>query len=55
MRMPPMNTELGGWVEIHGDGTGAATNWTRGCVAVTNDDMNTLWWWTQVGTPVLVE
>jgi lipoprotein-anchoring transpeptidase ErfK/SrfK len=54
-RMPPMNTELGGWVEIHGDGTGAATNWTQGCVAVTNDDMNTLWWWTQVGTPVLVE
>ena len=55
MRMPPMNTELGGWVEIHGDGTGAATNWTQGCVAVTNSDMNTLWWWAKVGTPVLVE
>ena len=55
MRMPPMNTELGGWVEIHGDGTGAATNWTQGCVAVTNSDMNKLWWWAQAGTPVLVE
>ena len=55
LTMPPMNTKLGGWVEIHGDGTGAATNWTRGCVAVTNDAMNTIWWWAQVGTPVLVE
>lgn len=55
LRMPPMNTELGGWVEIHGDGTGAATNWTQGCVALANADMNRLWWWAQVGTPVLVE
>jgi lipoprotein-anchoring transpeptidase ErfK/SrfK len=53
--MPPMNTELGGWVEIHGDGTGAATNWTRGCVAVTNADMNELWARVKVGTPVLIE
>lgn len=53
--MPPMNTELGGWVEIHGDGTGAATNWTQGCVAVRNEDMDELWQWVQVGTPVLVE
>ena len=54
-RMPPMNTKLGGWIEIHGDGTGAATNWTQGCVALHNRDMNTLWWWAEVGTPVLVE
>ena len=53
--MPPMNTELGGWVEIHGDGTGAATNWTQGCVAVTNREMNRLWWWVEVGTPVVIE
>jgi len=54
-RMPPMNTKLGGWIEIHGDGTGAATNWTQGCVALHNEDMNTLWWWAEVGTPVRVE
>ena len=54
-RMPPMNTKLGGWIEIHGDGTGAATNWTQGCVALHNRDMNTLWWWAEVGTPVRVE
>ncbi len=53
--MPPMNTDLGGWIEIHGDGTGAATNWTQGCVALRNRDMDALWWWAEVGTPVLVE
>jgi lipoprotein-anchoring transpeptidase ErfK/SrfK len=54
-RMPPMNTDLGGWLEIHGDGTGGSTNWTQGCVAVHNDDMQQLWWWAEVGTPVLIE
>jgi len=54
VRMPPMNTKLGGWLEIHGDGTGAATNWTQGCVALHNRDMQRLWWWVGVGTPVLI-
>ncbi len=54
-RMPPMNTPLGGWIELHGDGTGAGVNWTQGCIALHNRDMQTLWWWTQVGTPVLIE
>jgi murein L,D-transpeptidase YafK len=53
--MPPMNTALGGWIEIHGDGTGAATTWTQGCVAVHNEDINRLWLWVPVGTPVLIE
>lgn len=54
-RMPPMNTDLGGWIEIHGDGTGGVTNWTQGCVAVQNQVMNTLWPDVEVGTPVLIE
>lgn len=54
-RIPPMNTALGGWIEIHGDGTGRATTWTQGCVAVRNRDMNVLWSKVRVGTPVLVE
>jgi len=54
-RMPPMDTDLGGWIEIHGDGTGAATAWTQGCVAVRNDAMNRLWEQVRVGTPVLIE
>jgi hypothetical protein len=54
-RMPPMNTPLGGWIEIHGDGTGDATAWTQGCVAVPNSVMDRLWPQVRVGTPVLVE
>lgn len=54
-RMPPMDTELGGWIEIHGDGTGAATNWTQGCVAVHNEALDELWNGVEVGTPVHIE
>jgi hypothetical protein len=54
-RIPPMNTELGGWIEIHGDGTGDATAWTQGCVALRNGVMDELWDQVRVGTPVLVE
>lgn len=53
--MPPMNTALGGWIEIHGDGTGARSNWTQGCVAIKNSDMDALWSRVHVGTPVLIE
>jgi hypothetical protein len=53
--MPPMNTELGGWIEIHGDGTGRATNWTQGCIAIPNRVIDTLWSQVKVGTPVLIE
>ncbi len=54
-RSPPMNTALGGWIEIHGKGTGQASNWTQGCVAVRDAHMDELWRWVQVGTPVLIE
>lgn len=53
--IPPMNTMLGGWIEIHGDGTGGGTNWTQGCIAIENDKMDELWPLIQVGTPVLTE
>ena len=54
-RRPPMNTALGGMIEIHGHGTGAGLNWTQGCVAVRNAHMDTLWPYVQVGTPVVIE
>lgn len=54
-RMPPMDTDLGGWIEIHGEGSGAATTWTQGCVAVSNDIVDRLWSTVEVGTPVLIE
>lgn len=53
--MPPMHTALGGWIEIHGDGTGVSTNWTQGCVAIHNEHIDEMWQWVEVGTPVLVE
>jgi murein L,D-transpeptidase YafK len=54
-QMPPMNTELGGWIEIHGEGTGGQRNWTQGCVAVENPVIDALWTVVDVGTPVLIE
>ncbi len=54
-RMPPMGTDLGGWIEIHGDGTGDATAWTQGCVAIRNGAMDVIWEQVRVGTPVLIE
>ena len=53
--VPPMGTQLGGMIEIHGDGTGLSTNWTQGCVAVTNEDMDRMWNLVQEGTPVIIE
>ena len=53
--MPPMTTPLGGMIEIHGDGTGAGSNWTQGCVAVHNTHIDKLWAWVDVGTPIIIE
>ncbi len=53
--VPPMDTPLGGWIEIHGQGSGARTTWTRGCVAIPNADIDALWESVHVGTPVLIE
>jgi len=52
---PPMGTALGGMIEIHGQGTGARTSWTQGCVAVHNKEMDYLWDIVTVGTPVMIE
>ncbi len=54
-KMPPMNTALGGWIEIHGDGSGSGLNWTHGCVAVHNNAIDEMWRWVSVGTPVVIE
>ena len=52
---PPMNTPLGGLIEIHGHGSGRQRAWTRGCVALRNVHMDELWGIVQVGTPVVIE
>ena len=53
--IPPMGTALGGWIEIHGDGTGGKSNWTRGCIAIRNEQIDRLWSIVHVGTPVLID
>lgn len=53
--MPPMGTPLGGWIEIHGRGTGQRANWTQGCVAIPDAAIERIWEWVHVGTPVLID
>lgn len=52
---PPMGTPLGGMIEIHGHGTGLSSNWTQGCVAVRDEDMDFMWTYVKEGTPVVIE
>lgn len=56
-RLPPQNTILGGSLGIHGIGKGDVNvhnqyNWTNGCVALTNDQIDLLTDWIRIGTPV---
>jgi murein L,D-transpeptidase YafK len=44
---------IGGLIEIHGGG-GQGINWTDGCVALTNGDMDNIFDLTEVGTPVTI-
>jgi lipoprotein-anchoring transpeptidase ErfK/SrfK len=49
----PSNASLGGLIEIHGEG-GRGKDWTKGCVALTNRDMDDLFRRADVGTPVTI-
>lgn len=49
----PRGASLGGLIEIHGDG-GRGKDWTKGCVALTNQDMDDLFRRARVGTPVTI-
>lgn len=50
---PPWDTPLGGVVGIHGHG--ASSDWTWGCVALEDGDIEELWEACPLGTPVLIE
>lgn len=46
-RTPPQNTPLGGYIGIHGIGEGdpwvhGSFNWTNGCIALTNEQVDNL-------------
>ncbi len=50
--MPPWNTKLGGAIMIHGHG--GDSDWTEGCAAVDNKEMDLLWEYCEIGTPVTI-
>lgn len=58
-REPPQDTPLGGRLGIHGLGNGdrhvhRTFHWTRGCIALTNEQIDALAPWIEVGTKVVI-
>jgi len=56
-KVPSQKTPLGGMIGIHGIGAGDRGvhqdfNWTNGCVALTNEEIDELLQWVKIGTPV---
>jgi hypothetical protein len=49
----PTGVGPGSLIEIHGEG-GRQQDWTKGCVAVSNDHMDQLFPRVRVGTPVTI-
>ncbi len=49
----PWRAGIGSLIEIHGDG-GEGRDWTDGCVALRNADMDKVFAWAEVGTPVTI-
>ncbi|MGR8930937.1 MAG: L,D-transpeptidase family protein [Gammaproteobacteria bacterium] len=59
-QIPPQNTDLGGQIGIHGLGRGSlaihkSMNWTHGCIALTNEQIDRLSQWIEKGTLVTVK
>ncbi|MFT7519119.1 MAG: murein L,D-transpeptidase YafK [Kiritimatiellia bacterium] len=52
-RVPPWNTRLGGMIGIHGGGGSA--DWTLGCIAVENSEIEEIWAVTKPGTTVTIQ
>ena len=58
--LPPQNTKIGGKIGIHGLGDGnkrvhKTMNWTRGCIALTNEQIDILDLWISKGTRVIIK
>lgn len=55
--MPPQSTSLGGWIGIHGgreDLTRERINWTEGCIAMLDKDLEELFLLVKPGTKVVI-
>jgi len=58
-KLPPQDTALGGHIGIHGLGSKdpkvhKMLNWTEGCVALTDEQVDQLARWVEVGTRVVI-
>lgn len=58
--VPPQDTPLGGYLGIHGLGQVSPAlhrrfNWTEGCIAVTNHQIEALHRWVDVGAKVVID
>ena len=49
----PLDANIGGLIEIHGEG-GQGLNWTDGCIALRNQEIDLIFTMVQVGTPVTI-
>lgn len=49
----PARKKIGGLIEIHGHG-GQGADWTQGCIALSNNDMDKLFAKVSVGTPIII-
>ena len=53
---PPQNTPLGGGIGIHGAiDTHGYSDWTWGCIGMTNADVSEIYNFVAVGTPVVIQ
>ncbi|HEY5994580.1 MAG TPA: L,D-transpeptidase family protein [Gallionellaceae bacterium] len=51
-RMPPQNTRMGGAIYIHGGGS--QSDWTWGCIALNNEDIDFLYQHVKAGDKVTI-
>lgn len=49
----PSSAKIGGLIEIHGNG-GKGIDWTEGCIALTDKEMDVIYKIVRVGTPVTI-
>lgn len=59
-KLPPQDTALGGYIGIHGIGRGNKSihnefNWTNGCIALTNAQIDVLSAWVYIGMKVTIQ
>lgn len=58
-KLPPQDTELGGNLGIHGIGSSDRSihdsfNWTNGCIAMTDEQLDELSKSVRIGTPIII-